>query len=305
MTRDRSKIKRIVALSVALALPLACIAAVYVFWDDIYDCIYDGASVWTACDGEICVHFIDVGQADSALIMTTDGCMLVDAGTTSSEPELYSYLSELGVECLEYLVLTHPHDDHVGGADMVIKKFDVQNVVMLDNYAGDVMTEELVSLIDEYGVNVIIPESGYTFYLGDCRNTVLAPNKPCDEYDETNSTSIVLKCEFGESSIILTGDAEEDSELEMIEKYGDLLDCDILKLGHHGSKTSSSFEFLRITSPEYAIACCGEDNTYGHPAAIVQYRLDVLEIELLRTDKCGSIVFVLDGQGVNLIDKEK
>lgn len=301
MTKGRSKAKLIIALSAVVVILLACVAAVTVFWDYIYE----DNSVWTPCDGEICVHFIDVGQADSALIMTADGCMLVDAGTTSSEPELYSYLSELGVESIEYLVLTHPHDDHVGGADMVIREFDVENVVMMDNYSDDAMSLEILSLIEQYSVNVIIPESGYTFYLGECCNTVLAPNSPCDEYGETNSTSIVLKCEFGDTSIILTGDAEEDSELEMIGKYGEILDCDILKLGHHGSKTSSSFEFLRITSPLYAIACCGEDNTYGHPAAIVQYRLDVLGIELLRTDRCGSIVFVLDGQSVNCIDKEK
>lgn len=299
----KGKTKRVtvvLAVLAALAIIAASVSAVYIFWDDIHE---GDPSAFVLGDGEVSVHFIDVGQADSALVMTNDGCMLVDAGTTSSEPELYSYLSDMGVESLEYLVLTHPHDDHMGGADMVIERFEVENVVMMDNYSDEPMCVELLSLIDEHDVNVITPESGYTFYVGECLNTVLAPNKPCEEYDETNSTSIVIKCEFGESSFLFTGDAEEDSELEMIEKYGDMLDCDILKLGHHGSKTSSSFEFLRITSPEYAIACCGEDNTYGHPAAIVQYRLDVLGIELLRTDKCGSIVFISDGQNIKCTDK--
>lgn len=247
-------------------------------------------------EGGISIHFIDVGQGDSILIMTPDGNMLIDTGTNSSESVLKSYLLELDIKSFEYLVLTHPHDDHIGGADMIVKEFDVENIIMTDSDEDIEIYLTLLSLIDEYDVNVIEAISGESFSLGELTSTVIAPNKDYGEYDEVNSTSVVLKCEFGECSLIFTGDAEADSELEMIEEYGDFLDCDILKLGHHGSKTSSSYEFLEITSPEYAIACCGRDNTYGHPAAEVMYRLNLFKIELLRTDKDGSIVFVCDGE---------
>ena len=297
MTKKTS-LKIIIIFVVVVAIAVACGAGIYyykdvLFAEDVVSRVLD--------EGGISIHFIDVGQADAVLIMTPDGNMLVDAGTNTSESDLESYLSDLGIESLEYLVLTHPHDDHVGGADMIIKEFEVENIILTDSDEEIEMYLEILSIVDEKDVNIIDAISGYEFSLGKLKTTILAPNKDFEAYDETNSTSVVLKCEFGERSLILTGDAETDSELEMIERYGEFLDCDILKLGHHGSKTSSSYEFLEITSPEYAIACCGRDNTYGHPAAEVIYRLNLFKIELLRTDKDGSIVFVCDGEELEYI----
>ncbi len=291
---------KIIIISVAVLLVLAlCGVGIYIFRDRL---IEDDIVSQAIEDGEIVLHFIDVGQADCILIMTPEGNMLVDSGTNSSEAKLKSYLYDLDIESFEYLVLTHPHDDHIGGADMIVKEFDVENVIMTDADEDIDMYISLLSLIEDRDINLIEAVSGESFYVGDCKSTIIAPNKDYEEYDEVNSTSVVLKCEFGECSVILTGDAETDSEAEMIEEYGDFLDCDILKLGHHGSKTSSSYRFLEITSPEYAIACCGKDNTYGHPAAEVVYRLNLFGIQLLRTDKEGSIIFTCNGEEFEYVD---
>ena len=291
---------KIIIISVAVLLVLAlCGVGIYLLKDKLVE---DDIISKVLEDGDIVLHFIDVGQADCILIMTPEGNMLIDTGTNSSEAQLKSYLYDLEIESFEYLVLTHPHDDHVGGADMIVKEFDVENVIMTDSDEDIDMYTTLLSLIEDRDINLIEAVSGESFYVGECKSTVIAPNKDYEEYDEVNSTSVVLKCEFGECSVILTGDAETDSEAEMIAEYGDFLDCDILKLGHHGSKTSSSYRFLEITSPEYAIACCGKDNTYGHPAAEVVYRLNLFGIQLLRTDKEGSIVFTCDGEEFEYVD---
>ena len=279
-------------------LALVCICLGICSCDNFTD---DSLYSRVSADGVVSIHFIDVGQADSVLIMTPEGNILVDAGTNSSEEDLKNYLLELEITEIEYFVLTHPHDDHVGGADMILREFYVENVVMTECDEDISVFSALVSEIEDKDVNVIDAVSGESFEVGECKSTVLAPNREYGEYDETNSTSVVLKCEIGEFSVILTGDAEDDSEQEMIERYGDFLDCDILKLGHHGSKTSSLYKFLEITSPEYAIACCGKDNTYGHPAAEVIYRLNAFDIDLLRTDKEGSIVFIYDGEELEYI----
>ena len=296
----KKTLRKIIIISVAVLLVLAlCGVGIYLLKDKLVE---DDIIAKALEDGDIVLHFIDVGQADCILIMTPEGNMLIDTGTNSSEAQLKSYLYDLEIESFEYLVLTHPHDDHVGGADMIIKEFDIENLIMADTDKDIDLYAPLWSLIEDRDINVIEAVSGESFYVGECKSTVIAPNKDYEEYDEVNSTSVVLKCEFGECSVILTGDAETDSEAEMIAEYGDFLDCDILKLGHHGSKTSSSYRFLEITSPEYAIACCGKDNTYGHPAAEVVYRLNLFGIQLLRTDKEGSIVFTCDGDEFEYVD---
>ncbi len=298
MTNGKKITKRISIFLAVLALIFAGTVGIYAFRDFF---AYGNPAIEILGCGGISIHFIDVGQADAVLIMTNDGNILIDCGTTEAEVGLESYLKELGIVELEYLILTHPHDDHVGGADMILNKFSVKNVVMEDNYDDVECCTEILFLIEQKDINVINAYSGYQFRLGDCTSTILAPNSECEDYSETNSTSVVVKVEFGKYSVVCTGDAEVDSEYEMIEKYGNFLDCDILKLGHHGSKTSSSYKFLSYTTPSYAIACCGMDNTYGHPASEVAYRIEMFGIELIRTDTEGSVVFVCDGTSIERI----
>ncbi len=298
----KKTLRKIIIISVIATVVLALSAiGIYISRDYFFP---DDPVTEMIESGGIAVHFVDVGQADCILIMTDEGNMLIDTGTSSSEGDLKTYLDENNIEEIEYLVLTHPHDDHIGGADMVVRDYTVKNVIMTDAKEDAEVYYSLMSQIYDKKINVIYSNSGDTFTLGGVKSMVLAPNRDVDEYDESNSTSIVLKCEFADCSMMITGDAEVDSEYEMIEEYGDFLDCDILKLGHHGSKTSSSYEFLEITSPDIAVACCGKDNTYGHPAAEVMYRLELLGIELLRTDKEGSILFLCDGKEFEYIKKD-
>jgi competence protein ComEC len=248
--------------------------------------------------GNIEVHFINIGQGDCILIRTADGNMLVDAGPGSSEDLLSDYLSQLGVAGFEYAVFTHPHEDHIGGADMILTDFTVSNVILPDCTYSSATYNRMMNAIDESGAGVILAETGSEYTIGDLRATVLAPNSP--DYKNTNDYSIVLKIEYGKTSFLMTGDAEAASEAEILATYGpDMLKCDLLKVGHHGSDTSTSPEFLLAVSPEYAVISCGRGNSYGHPHAITLQRLENAGVIVYRTDEPGdSIVFVSDGVSV-------
>lgn len=253
-------------------------------------------------DGMAVICFIDVGQADSTLIMTPDGNMLVDTGTSASEDKLERYLRERGVEELEYLVLTHPHDDHIGGADMILDSFEVEHIVMTDAEDETELLLPLKAQIDALGITVINVSRGDVFSFGELKNSVLAPVRDVEEYGEINDTSIVLRTEIGDSSLLLMGDAQAEVEAELLELSYELLDCDIIKLGHHGSKTSSTYAFLEAVTPEFAIASCGKDNTYAHPAGEVIYKLSKMGVRLFRTDKDGDIELICDGEDFTYIE---
>ena len=220
-------------------------------------------------------------------------------GPGSAEDILADYLGRLGLTSFEYAVFTHPHEDHIGGADMILTDFTVSNVILPDCTYNSATYTRMMDAIDESGAGVIVAESGSEFKLGDMKATVLAPNSP--DYKNTHNYSIVLKIEFGETSFLLTGDAEAVSEVEMLEKYGaERLKCDLLKVGHHGSDTSTSPDFLVAVSPEYAVISCGRGNSYGHPHAVTLQKLMNEGVTVYRTDEPGdaSIIFVSDGGSV-------
>ena len=245
--------------------------------------------------GEVQFHFIDVGQGDAALIRTEAGDILIDAGTTSSEEELKAYLDSMGVKDLEYAVFTHPHEDHIGGADMVLNTYNVKRVILPDATATTKTFERMMDAIEAEKCEVIESAPDYEFYVGELRCTILAPIST--SYTETNNYSVVIRADYGETSVLFTGDAEVDSEAEMLERYRfkGMLDCDLLKSGHHGSDTSSSQEFLDAVTPAFAVISVGEGNTYDHPKQVTLARYDAMNIQYWRTDKEGSIVFTSTG----------
>ena len=245
--------------------------------------------------GEVQFHFIDVGQGDAALIRTEAGDILIDAGTNSSEDELKAYLDSMGVKDLEYAVFTHPHEDHIGGADMVLNTYNVKRVVLPDVTATSKTYERMMDCIEAEKCEVIEAIPDKTFKVGELTCTILAPIST--SYTETNNYSVVIRADYGETSVLFTGDAEVDSEAEMLERYRfkGLLDCDLLKSGHHGSNTSSSQEFLDAVTPTYAVISVGEGNTYDHPKQVTLTKYDAMKIQYWRTDKEGSIVFVSTG----------
>ena len=246
---------------------------------------------------EVQFHFIDVGQGDAALIRTPGGDVLIDAGDNYSEDELKAYLDRYGVDDLAYVIFTHPDADHIGGADVVLENYDVKRVIRTSREADSKTYRTMVSLIEAEGAEDICANIGEVFMLGEVKMTILAPLDP--NYKSANDSSIVLRVDYGETSVLFTGDAETSSEKDMIKRYGQgvngLLDCDILKAGHHGSSSSSSKSFLQAVTPDVAIISCGEGNKYGHPHREIVMRYEDMNIAILRTDKEGSIVFTSDG----------
>ena len=254
-----------------------------------------GPTVEPVSGGEVQFHFIDVGQGDAALIRTEVGDILIDAGTNYSEDELKAYLDSMGVKDLEYAVFTHPHEDHIGGADMVLNTYNVKRVILPDATATTKTFERMMDAIEAEKCEVIESAPDYEFYVGELRCTILAPIST--SYTETNNYSVVIRADYGETSVLFTGDAEVDSEAEMLERYRfkGLLDCDLLKSGHHGSNTSSSQEFLDAVTPAFAVISVGEGNTYDHPKQVTLAKYDAMNIQYFRTDKEGSIVFTSTG----------
>ncbi len=252
-------------------------------------------------DGNLQFHFVDVGQGDSIIITSNDGNVLIDAGTSSSAQTLMAYIDTLGIDTFEYAVFTHPHEDHIGGADDVVNKYDIENVIMPDvDYDTANYRRLLDALENSPETNVIEAQSGKSYKVGDLELNVLAPNS--SKYSSTNDYSVVIRAVYFNTSVMLTGDAEELSENEILGKYSPaMLDSDILKVGHHGSSSSSSPAFLDAVSPEIAVISCGKGNDYGHPHKETVAALEERNIIINRTDLLGTIVYVTDGNEFSLL----
>ena len=254
-------------------------------------------------DGEAIYHFIDVGQGDAILVTTAEGNMLVDTSEDDAREALDAYLRSAGVTTLKYLVLTHPDADHIGNADYIINNFQVENVIMTDHAATSKTYERLLDAIESSKTNLILPEPGYTFSLGAVQNTVIAPN---EDYNDSNEMSLVIKSVYGNTSVMLTGDAEKGSEEDILKKYSaDALKCDILKVGHHGSSSSTTDGFLAAVDPSIAVISCGDGNSYGHPHKEISDKLAASGVTVYRTDLEGSIVFKTDGETFTRLQNEK
>ena len=286
--RKKSKAK---GIATAVVVLIAVIAGLFFG----KDAIFGGNTSDPVSGGEVQFHFIDVGQGDAALIRTEKGDILIDAGTNSSEDELKAYLDRLGVTDIEYAVFTHPHEDHIGGADMILNTYNVKNVILPDATSTSKTFERMMDAIEAERCGVIEATPDKTFKVGELTCTILAPIST--SYTETNDYSVVIRADYGETSVLFTGDAETHSESEMLERYRfkGLLDCDLLKVGHHGSDTSSSQAFLDAVSPVHAVISVGEGNTYDHPKQEILSRYEAMRITIHRTDKEGSVVFATTG----------
>jgi competence protein ComEC len=271
---------------------------------DIEDLFTSESELETApavTDGEAMFHFIDVGQGDAILVTTTKGTMLIDSSDDISRirEALDSYLKSANITTIDYLVFTHPDADHIGNADFIIENYDIKNILLPDCVATTKVYERMLTAMENSDANVIIPEPGYVFYLGEMQNTVLAP---LGDYKDVNDMSIVIKSVFGNTSVMLTGDAETESEGDIVERWSaDALDSEILKVGHHGSRTSTTDEFLAKVSPSIAVISCGEGNRYGHPHTELIERLEAAGIPVYRTDVDGTVVFKTDGDNFELV----
>lgn len=247
--------------------------------------------------GELQVHFINSGQGDSSLLISEDGAVLIDCSTAVAGDGVAAYVKNR-TRTLDYLILTHPHEDHIGGATAVLDAVEVKCVIMPDVAADTATFDRLLDSIEKEGCQVIAAEAGNSYSVGELKMSILSPENG-NSYEDLNNMSIVLRAEFGVTSFMFTGDAEAQAE-ENILKGESELRCDVLKVGHHGSSTSSSREFLERVSPKIAVISCGEGNDYGHPHSEVIKRLGEYEVRVFRTDVHGTVVIATNGTEIRI-----
>ncbi len=238
----------------------------------------------------LAAHFIDVGQADSILLQLPNGqTMLIDAGE-----DVRDYISDLGIRKIDYLVATHPHSDHIGYIEEVVRAFEIGEIYMPRVSHTSKTFENMLLAIQEKGLKIKTAKAGVTALDTEDLNIVFVA--PVQEYyEDLNNYSAIVKVTYKSKSMLFTGDAEALSESQITAD----IDADVLKVGHHGSSTSTSKRFLDRVSPQIAVISCGADNEYGHPHREVLQRLSSRNIEIYRTDESGTVIVYCDGENLN------
>ncbi len=294
-----SKIKRYLAYAALFAVLLVAMTVLMLYFGGRFSATVPDRG--SAADF-VTVHFIDVDQGDCALIVAPSGeTVLIDAGPGYSERSLIGYLEGIGVKKIDYAVFTHPHEDHIGGGDAILREFDVKNILMTPVPVNTPAFDGLMYAIENSSATLNIPIPGTSFQVGALSFTVLAPLS--DSYESTNDYSIVLRMDYGDTAFLFTGDAEMVSESEMLTQHDvALLDCDVLKIGHHGSFTSTSPQFFSAVSPQIAVISCGKENDYGHPHRQVRQLLTEAQTATYRTDQSGTILIISDGTTLSVAD---
>lgn len=294
MTRKRRKKKENKILRILLII-ITIIYGLYLSEMDSTLSTDKTQGVFNETSSNLVVKVLDVGQADSILIENNKEYMLIDAGNNEDGEKLVKYFEQTRITNFKYVIGTHPHEDHIGGLDDIINNFKVETIYMPDVITT---TKTFVDVLDAMEGNKItykVPKIGDELMLGYALVKVLYVG---NDEKELNNSSIVLKLDFGKNCFIFTGDAEEKVE-DTIIKSGLDISCDVLKVGHHGSRYSTTDEFLSTVNPKYAVISVGKNNSYNHPEDIIIKRLKDNDIEIHRTDLEGTIVISSDGENIN------
>lgn len=239
------------------------------------------------------VHFIDVGQADSILIEQNNEYMLIDAGNNEDGQLLVNYFNNLGITSFKYVFGTHAHEDHIGGLDDIIENFTIENFYMPEVITTTKTFEDVLDALEAKQVAFQTPKINDELTLKDSKIKVLSI---LNDDEDLNDTSIVLRLKYGTTSFLFTGDASSTIEKNILNKE---IQSDVLKLGHHGSRYSTSKEFLKKVSPTYAIISVGKNNSYNHPHSEVFKRLNEQNVKIYRTDEQGTIIAESNGTIIN------
>ena len=298
--RRNTKMKKL--LSTAIALIIVGIAGILGTNEKFVDTVsnigekantQNEQQVEFVAQEDLLIDYIDVGQADSILIRNQDKVMLIDAGTNEAGETVVNYLENLGITKIDYLIGTHPHEDHIGGLDDVINKFDIGQIYMPKIETTTKTFEDVLEAIENKNLTVTAPNKGDEIVLGQATGEFMT--EPILDKDNLNVSSLVFRLEFGNNSFLFMGDAEEENE-----KTISWPKTDVLKVGHHGSSTSSSEEFLKQVQPQYAIIMVGEDNSYGLPTQETINKLNTIGSTIYRTDENGTIQLTSDGNTIKV-----
>jgi beta-lactamase superfamily II metal-dependent hydrolase len=341
--RTKKKIAKSILKRPILLVPIILVILALIVGFVVYKVFFDKPEEYEIPEGSAEIHYIDVGQGDATLVLADGMSVLIDTGVNDSENVLINYLKDKDIQTLDYFIITHFDSDHYGEAADIVDNFKINNLILPDqiklNDKGEdqatykgfmdkvaakndeiyvsiiennddigqrVICDDIIDIDDKkdrvINVGVIDPEKEGD--KADLELEFFAPIK--EDYKDSNDYSVVFMLRWGATKMLFTGDAEKNSEADIVEKYGmnldDLFDCDVFKAGHHGSRTSSCEALLNAASPKYIIISCGIDNSYGHPHSEAMERFNnfVEEDKIYRTDKVGTIILTTDGQNITV-----
>ena len=259
--------------------------------------VLPGSAVTAKADGQgdMAVHFIDVGQGLAILVQSGGENLLYDGGNRSHADEVVQYLKNQQVETINYMISSHYDEDHLGGLVKCLDNFEVDHVLGSDYVHTSDLFNTFMNTATAHAIIVEYPSVGDTYEFGTGSFTVMAPDGISQN---SNDNSVVIRLVNGNNSFMFMGDAEETSEQDMI-STGMNLDCDVLSLGHHGSASSTSWDLLEAASPSWAVISCGLNNSYGHPAAETMGKLSDMDIPVFRTDDQGTVIALFDGNTIS------
>lgn len=240
------------------------------------------------------IYFLDVGEADSILIQNNGEYSLVDAGNNEDGKLLVSFFHQLGINSFKYVIGTHAHEDHIGGMDNIIDNFSIEHFFMPDVITKSKCFEDVITSLNKKGIIFETPDIDSTFTMADTKFKVIWISK---NEEDLNDTSIILKVINNKKSFLLTGDATSNVERQILDKD---LESDLLKVGHHGSRGSTSAHFLRKVNPKYAVISVGANNDYGHPNNVILQKLERIGANIYRTDLDGSIIVSIDQDNISI-----
>lgn len=238
------------------------------------------------------IQFIDVGEADCILIKSNDEYALVDAGNNKDGKKLVEYFKSLGITKFNYVIGTHPHEDHIGGLDYIIREFDIDSFLMPDVKLDYLTYTEVIDNLNKKNIPLEIPNIDDIYNLNDTVIKVLW----LDNKEDINDDSIVLKVIYKNTSYLLTADISKNVELQLLDKD---IKSDLLKVAHHGSQYSTSAQFLKKVDPSFSVISVGKDNDYGFPKQVTLNKLNELNIKTYRTDEQGTIIVSSDGENIS------